>query len=51
MGHWREKGLIHSCCPEVFYEKDGFKNFSNVTEKHVCWSLCFDKPENRKPGT
>ena len=32
--------------PEVFYNKKGvLKNFANLTEKHLCWSLFLIKME------
>ena len=29
--------------PEVFYKKGVLKNFVNLTEKHLCQSLFFNK--------
>ena len=31
--------------PEVFFKKDVLKNFANLTEKHLCWSLFLIKME------
>ena len=35
--------------PEVFYKKSVFKNFPNFTEKHLCWSLAFNKVAGLRP--
>ena len=31
--------------PEVFFKKGVLKNFANLTEKHLCWSLLLIKME------
>ena len=31
--------------PEVFFKKGVLKNFANLTEKHLCWSLFLIKME------
>ena len=31
--------------PEVFFKKRVLKNFANLTEKHLCWSLFLIKME------
>ena len=31
--------------PEVFFKKVVLKNFANLTEKHLCWSLFLIKME------
>ena len=37
--------------PEVFFKKDVLKNFANLTEKHLCWSLFLIKMEAWGPAT
>ena len=37
--------------PEVVYKKDAFKNFTKVTEKHLCRGLSFNKDLCRGPLT
>ena len=38
--------------PEVFFNKKGvLKNFANLTEKHLCWSLFLIKMEAWGPAT
>ena len=37
--------------PQVFYKKDGLKNFAKFTGKHLCRSLFFDKVAGLKPVT
>ena len=35
--------LIQKQPPELFVKKDVFKTFANLTRKHLCWSLFFNK--------
>ena len=37
--------------PEVFFKKGVLKNFANLTEKHLCWSLFLIKMEAWGPAT
>ena len=37
--------------PEVFFKKVVLKNFANLTEKHLCWSLFLIKMEALGPAT
>ena len=36
---------------EVFFKEGVRKNFANLTEKHLCWSLFLIKMEARGPAT
>ena len=38
------KNYMQEHPPEVFCEKDVYKNSANFTGKHLCWSLFFNKP-------
>ena len=42
---------IRSSCPEVFCDKDVFKNFAKLTGEHLCQCLFFNKVAGLMPAT
>ena len=43
--------VYRSSGPEVFYAKGVLKNFPKFREKHLRWSLFFDKAAGMRPAT
>ena len=51
MGHGNSVSQFRSSRPEVFCKKGVLRNFTNITGKHLCQSLFFNKVSGLRPDT